>query len=135
MGCANDNTMKLVAQDAISFKQLPEGAKRYLKFEEITTSLVLVSQICKHNMSVLFDSKGVLVNNSKGETVIKGHLDLSNNLYMIPMDNDNDINSYEYNQEYPQQSSMNVVELPKHRVSIVYSIKYITWPCLIVERV
>ena len=119
--------MKLVAQDTISSNQLLEGAKKYHKFDDITTSLVSVSQICKHNMSVVFDTKGVIVNNSKGETVIKSHLDLGNNLYMIPMDDKNGVSSYDYNHKIPkQQASTNAVELPKNRASIVYSIKCIS---------
>ena len=38
-------------------------------------------------MIVTFNDKGMLVNNSKGETVIRGHLDLGNNLYIVPADN------------------------------------------------
>ena len=37
-------------------------------------------------MTVTFNNKGVLVNNSEGETVIRGHLDLRTNLYMVPTD-------------------------------------------------
>ena len=157
--------MNLVAHDTISLKQLPEGAKKCQKFDEVTIPLVLVSQLCKHNMSVVFDSRGFLVNNSNNETVIKRHLDLNNNPYIILMDGKNDINFYDHDHKNPrQQASMNAVELPKHRASIAYSIKciqklikylhttarfpvkktwlatiakgwYITWPGLTVERV
>ena len=42
-------------------------------------------------MTVTFNNKGVLVNNNEGKTVIKGHLDNANNLYMVLMDNINDV--------------------------------------------
>ena len=37
-------------------------------------------------MTVTFNDKGVLVNNSEGDTMIRGQLDLGNNLYMVPAD-------------------------------------------------
>ena len=111
-------------------------------------------------MTVTFNDKGVLVNNNEGETVIRGHLDLSNNLYMVPAD-DTHVNTAP--NETPRKTR-NIVELSQHRASIVYSIKcipklikylhasagfpvkemwiivitkrwYITWPGLTVDRV
>lgn len=79
------------SQDTISFKCLLEAAKQCHKFDETIMLLVSVSQICCNNMTLLFNSKGVLVNNGGGETVIKGHLDLGNNLYMILIYDKNDI--------------------------------------------
>ena len=46
----------------------------------------MVSQLCKNKMIVTFNNKVVLVNNSDGEIVIRGHLDLGNNLYMVSTD-------------------------------------------------
>ena len=38
-------------------------------------------------MTMTFNDKGVLVNNSKSEILIRGHLDLGNNQYLVPADN------------------------------------------------
>ena len=65
-------------------------------------------------MTVIFNSKGVLVNNSEGETVICGHLDMGNNLYIDPTDT-----TIQY--EAPKQQ--NIVKILQHRTSISYSIK------------
>ena len=69
-------------------------------------------------MTVTFNKKGVLVNNSEGETVIRGHLDLGNNLYMVPAD-DTQVMQY----EQPPTLTRNIVKIFQHRASIVYSIK------------
>ena len=38
-------------------------------------------------MRVTFDDKGALVNNrDNGEEVMRGHMDLGSNLYMVPAD-------------------------------------------------
>ena len=110
-------------------------------------------------MTVTFNNKGVLVNNSEGETVIRGHLDLGNNLYMVPTDN-----THAPTAQYEAPRNQTIVELSQHRASIAYSIKcipklikylhvsagfpekemwiaaiekglYITWPGLTVNRV
>ena len=65
-------------------------------------------------MTVTFNNKGVLVNNSEGKTVICGHLDLGNNLYMVPADN---------TIQYEAPNQQNIVEITQHRVSVAYSIK------------
>ena len=70
VGCANDAAIKLTARDTIRFKKLPPKAKICHKFKDITTPLISVSQLCQENMTVTFNKKGVLVNNSEGETVI-----------------------------------------------------------------
>ena len=106
-------------------------------------------------MTITFNNKGVLVNNSEGETVIRRHLDLGNNLYMVPADD---------TKQYEALRKQNIIELSQHRASITYSIKcipklikylhalaefpvkemriaaiakgwYITWPGLTVDRV
>ena len=111
-------------------------------------------------MTVTFNNKGVLVNNSEGETVIRGHLDLGNNLYIVPA---GDTHAPTVPNETPQKTR-NIVILSQHRASIAYSIKcvpklikylhasagspvkemwiaaiakgrYITWPGLTVDRV
>ena len=87
VGCANNVAIKSKAQDTIRFKNLPTKAKVCHNFDEITTPILSVSQLCKNKMTVIFNDKGVLVNNSKNETVIRGHLDVGNNLYMVPVDN------------------------------------------------
>ena len=84
--CANDAAIKSKAQDTIQYKKIPTKAKICQKFDKITTPLISVSQLCKSKMTVTFNNKGVLVNNSEGETVIRGHLDLGSNLYMVPAD-------------------------------------------------
>ena len=86
VGFANNAAIKSKAQDTIQFKNLPTEAKICHKFDEITTPLISVSQLCQNKMTVTFNDKGVSVNNSEGETVIRGHLDLGNNLYMVPAD-------------------------------------------------
>ena len=86
VGCANDAAIKSTARDTVRFKKLPPKAKICHKFGNITTPLLYISQLCQENMTVTFDKKGVLVNNSEGQTVIRGHLDLGNNLYMVPAD-------------------------------------------------
>ena len=65
-------------------------------------------------MTVTFNKKGVLVNNSEGKTVIRGHLDLGNNLYMVPADD-----TYAPTATAPR----NIVEISQHSASIAYSIK------------
>ena len=70
VGCANDAAIKSMARDTSDSKKLPPKAKIYHKFKDIMTPLISVSQLCQENMTVTFDKKGVLVNNSEGETVI-----------------------------------------------------------------
>ena len=94
VGCANDAAIKSKAQDTIRYKKIPNKAKICNKFDEITTPLVLVSQLCKSKLTVTFNDKGVLVNNSEGETVMRGHLDLGSNLCMVPADD-------QYNTKHP----------------------------------
>ena len=119
VGCTNDAVIKSKGQDTIRFQKLPTDAKICHKFDETTTPLLSVSQLCKNKMTVTFNNKGVLVNNSKGETVIRGHLDLGNNLYMVPAD---DTHAPTVQYEAPT-ATRNIVELSQHRASIVYSIK------------
>ena len=114
VGCANDAAIKLQVHDTIRFKNLPTKAKICHKFDEITTPLLLVSQLCKNKMTVTFNNKGVLVNNSECESVICGHLDLGNNLYMVPADD---------TVQYEAPMKQNIVEISQHRASIAYSIK------------
>ena len=114
VGCANDAAIKSTARDTLRHKKLPPKARICHKFKDITTPLISVSQLCQIDMTVTFDKKGVLVNNSEGETVIKGHLDLGSNLYMVPA-NDEDT--------YAPTAPRNIVEISQHRVSIAYSIK------------
>ena len=70
VGCANDAAIRSTARDSIRFKKLPPKAKVCHKFKDVTTPLISVSQLCQEDMTVMFDKKGVLVNNSEGETVI-----------------------------------------------------------------
>ena len=65
-------------------------------------------------MTVTFNKKGVLVNNSEGEIVIQGHLDLGNNIYMVPADD-----TYTPTATAPR----NIVKISQHWASIAYSIK------------
>ena len=87
IGCANDAAMKSKAQDTIRYKKLPTKAKICHKFVDMIKPLISVSQLCKSKMTVTFNGKGVLVNNSESKTVIRGHLDLVSNLYLVPADN------------------------------------------------
>ena len=88
VGCANNAAIKSKARDAIRNTKLPPKAKVCHKFDEITTPLYSVSQLCQNNMTVTFDDKDVLVNNKdNGKEVMRGHLDLGSNLYMVPVDN------------------------------------------------
>ena len=87
-------------------------------------------------MTVSFNNKGVLVNNSEGETVIRGNLDLGNNLFMVSADNTHaptipmrhperlDISSNYHNIEHPSHiassasqnsSSIYILHLPRDR--------------------
>ena len=160
VGCANYAAIKSKAQDTIRFKNLPTEAKICHKFDEITTPLLSVSQLCKNKMTVTYNKKGVLENNSECETVICIHLYLGNTLYMVPADN---THAPTAPNETPRKTR-NIVELSQHRASIAYSIKcvpklikylhtaigfpvkerwiaaiakgwYITWPGLTVNRV
>ena len=111
VGCANDAAIKSQAQDTIRYRKLPTKAKICHKFDEITTPLISVSQLCKNKMTVTFNDKGVLVNNSEGEMVIRGHLDLSSNLYIVPADD---------TVQYKAPKKRNIVEILQHRASIAY---------------
>ena len=119
VGCANDAAIKLTARDTIRFKKLPPKAKICHKFDNITTPLLSVSQLCQENMTVTFDKEGVLMNNNEGETVIRGHLDLGNNLYMVPAD---DTYTPPVTTNTPT-TTRKIVEISQHRTSIAYSIK------------
>ena len=46
--------------------------------------------------------------------MIKGHLDLGSNLYMVPADDED---------TYAPTAPRNIVEISQHRASIAYSIK------------
>ena len=114
VGCTNNAAIKLQAQDTLRFRKIPTKSKICHKFDEITTPLISVSQLCKNKMTVIFNDKGVLVNNSEGETVIRGHLDLGSNLHMVPTDD---------TVQYEAPNKRNIVEISQHRASIAYSIK------------
>ena len=114
VGCENNAAIKSKAQETIQYKNIPTKAKVCHKFDEKTTPFVLVSQLCQSKLTVTFDDKGVLVNNTEGEGVMRGHLDLGSNLYMVPVDNKVQYEAPEY---------CNVVEISQHRTSIAYSIK------------
>ena len=70
VGCANNAAIKSKAQGTIRYKKIPTKAKICHRFDEITTALVSVSQLCKSKLTVTFNNKGVLVNNSEGEVVM-----------------------------------------------------------------
>ena len=114
VGVENDAAMKSKAQDTIRYKKIPTKAKICHKFDKITTQLVSVSQLCKIKLTVTFNNKGVLVNNSEGEVVMRAHLDLGSNLYMVPVDN---------TVQYEAPKDCNVFEISQHRVYIAYRIK------------
>ena len=84
------------------------------KLDKITTPLYSVSQLCQNDLTVTFNDNGVSVNNSKGEEVMRGHLDLGRNLYIVPADN---------TVPYEAPKDRNIVETSQHRASIAYRIK------------
>ena len=55
--------------------------------------------------------------------VVKGHLDLGNNLYMPPMDNSNGITFDRIKPALPPTATRNIVKIFEHKASIAYSIK------------
>ena len=69
------------------------------------------SVLMANQMTVTFNKKGVLVNNSEGEIVIRGHLDLDNNLYMVPAD-DTHATTVQYEALI---TTRNIVKLSQHR--------------------
>ena len=54
------------------------------------------------------------MNNSEGKVVMRGHLDLGSNLYMVPADD---------TVLYEAPKNRDIVEISEHRASIAYSIK------------
>ena len=79
--------MRAVATDKLSLKALPDRARDYHKFSDITLPLVSVPQLCDSNMDVLFAKTSVTVTNATGDTVLEGHRDPFRNLYMVPLEN------------------------------------------------
>ena len=70
-------------------------------------------------MIVTFNDKGALINISEGKTVIREHLDLCNNLHMVPVD---DTNKITVRSETPT-ITRNIVKISQRKASIVYAIK------------
>jgi hypothetical protein len=81
--CANNSIMAATSTDMLSLSKLPQEAHGCHKFDEVTTPLISVGKLCDNDLFVLFSRNNVVVTNSSGDTVMKGHR--RNGLYNVPI--------------------------------------------------
>ena len=90
VGCANKEVMTSLATDIIKFSNLPLAAKKCHKFKEIWLPLLSVPQLCKSKLTVTFKGETVEISNSEGDVLITGFLDPAKDLFMVPIDDDDE---------------------------------------------